>query len=93
MKKYIVDYSPLKKSLKKIPNHVVNKLLYWAKSVESLGIEEVRKHPSYHDEPLKGERKGQRSIRLSKAYRVFYRESKNGEIHLILVEEVNKHEY
>ena len=51
MKKYIVDYSPLKKSLKKIPNHVVNKLLYWAKSVESLGLEEVRKYPGYHDEP------------------------------------------
>jgi proteic killer suppression protein len=33
---------------------------------------EVRKIKGFHDEPLKGNRKRQRSIRLSKAYRAIY---------------------
>jgi hypothetical protein len=35
---------------------------YWVDDVEERGLEEVRKIPGWHDEPLKGERKGQRSI-------------------------------
>jgi proteic killer suppression protein len=81
------------KSLRKIPAYVVDKLNAWVRSVEKYGIREVRRVPGYHDEPLKGERKGQRSIRLTKAYRAIYSERKDGEIELILVEEVNKHEY
>ena len=48
-----------------------------------------------HDELLTGERKGQRSIRLSKAYRAFYIEYDilEGNINIIEVTEVNKHEY
>lgn len=65
----------------------------WALQVESLGIAEVRKIPGYHDEPLSGKRKGQRSVRLSKHYRLFYVEEKADKINLIQVEEVNKHEY
>ncbi len=45
----------------------------------------------YHDEPLKGQRIGQRSIRLSKSYRAIYIEH-NDDI-IIEVIEVNKHEY
>lgn len=47
----------------------------------------------YHDEPLKGDRKGQRSVRLNKAYRAIYEEKNNREIKLILILEVSKHEY
>lgn len=32
----------------------------------------MRKIPGYHDEPLKGDLKGLRSIRLSKGYRAYY---------------------
>lgn len=46
-----------------------------------------------HDEPLKGKRQGQRSIRLNKAYRAIYIINKEGVIHFVEVEEVNKHEY
>ncbi len=46
----------------------------------------------HHDEPLKGDRKGQRSIRLSRSYRAIYRVVKDHVV-FILVEEVNKHEY
>ena len=88
-----VDLHLVVKVLRKIPDHVVDKLNAWVRSVEKQGIREVRKIPGYHDEPLKGDRKGQRSIRLTKAYRAIYTEHKNGEIEIILVEEVHKHEY
>jgi proteic killer suppression protein len=57
------------------------------------GLYEVRKISGYHDEPLKGQRKGQRSIRLTKAYRAIYREEHDGKVRLVILEEVNKHEY
>ena len=81
----------VQKQLKKIPAYVVAKLQKWADHVEKKGINEVRKITGYHDEPLQADRKGQRSIRLSKAYRAFYTEH-NDKI-VIEVIEVNKHEY
>ncbi len=51
-----------------------------------------QKIKGYHDEPLKGKRKGQRSIRLSKSYRAIYTIKKN-EIEFVSIEEVNKHDY
>jgi proteic killer suppression protein len=48
--------------------------------------------PGYHDEPLKGDRAGQRSIRLSRAYRAIY-EIKEDTVKFLSVEEVNKHKY
>jgi len=52
----------------------------------------VRKIPGYHDEPLKGDRAGQRSIRLSRAYRAIY-EIRKDVAQLVSVEEVSKHDY
>jgi len=49
--------------------------------------------PGYHDEPLKGDRRGQRSVRLNRAYRVIYEENDQGDIVVILVLEVSKHGY
>jgi proteic killer suppression protein len=60
--------------------------------VELDGVEEVRKVPEYHDEPLKGARAGQRSIRRSSAYRAIY-EIKGGAAQFVSIEEVSKHEY
>lgn len=48
--------------------------------------------PGYHDEPLKGRRAGQRSIRLSRAYRAIY-EIRVDDVTFVSVEEVNKHDY
>ena len=79
--------------LAKVPFHIARKLEYWIDAVEKYGIEAVRKVPGYHDEPLKGDRKGRRSIRLNKAYRAIYIETKTHEIRLILIVEVNKHDY
>ncbi len=81
------------KELRKLPHFVVRKLNKWARDVEKLGVEEVRKVPGYHDEPLHGQRRGQRSIRLSKGYRAIYIEYDNGDLRIISIEEVSKHEY
>jgi proteic killer suppression protein len=45
------------------------------------------------DEPLSGDRKGQRSVRLNRAYRAIYIQNKDGEIELVTIIEVNKHKY
>ena len=82
------------KSLRKLPQHVVDKLLAWATSVEKVGLEVVRRVPGYHDEPLTGARTGQRSIRLSRAYRAFYLIERDAvRMEFVRVTAVNKHEY
>lgn len=89
----IVEVDKVKKQLKKLPSYIIDKLISWASDVERFGLHKTRQVPGYHDEPLKGHRRGQRSIRLSKGYRAIYTISKNGNINIIRVEEVNKHEY
>ena len=80
------------KQLRKLPRHIVDNLMIWVAAVEQDGLEEVRKVPGYHDEPLQGDRRGQRSIRLSRTYRAIY-EIKQDTIRFVSVEEVSKHEY
>lgn len=81
------------KRLKKLPVHITLKLEAWVAAVGKFGLLQVRKVTGYHDEPLKGNRKGQRSIRLSKAYRAIYEINSKGELKFIEIIEVNKHEY
>ena len=79
------------KQLKKLPLIIIESLYYWIQTVEYLGLKETRKLKGYHDEPLKGDRIGQRSIRLNKSYRAIYIQiNKDIEIQII---EVNKHDY
>ncbi len=80
------------KQLRKLPRHIVDNLMIWVAAVEHDGLEQVRKVRGYHDESLKGERAGQRSIRLSRAYRAIY-EIKEDTVRFVSVEEVSKHEY
>ena len=80
------------RELEGLPAYVAMKLQAWKDGVEGFGLEEMRKRPGFHDEPLKGERKGQRSIRLSRSYRAIYQIVK-GQVVFVLVEEVNKHDY
>ncbi|MBI2603239.1 MAG: type II toxin-antitoxin system mRNA interferase toxin, RelE/StbE family [Deltaproteobacteria bacterium] len=81
------------RQLSKIPDYIQKKFMAWALAIEKEGIRVLRKSPGFHDEPLKGQRSGQRSIRLSKAYRAIYIETRDGRIELIEVIEVSKHEY
>lgn len=80
------------KDLKKVPRPILDKLQSWIEAIEIEGLREVRKLPGFHDEPLKGKRKGQRSIRLSRSYRAIYT-VQNDKVEFVLVEEVNKHDY
>jgi len=80
------------RQLRKVPKHIGVKLLAWAKAVRDTSLEELRKVPGYHDEPLKGGRTGQRSIRLSSAYRAIY-VIKKDTAEFVSVEEVHKHDY
>ena len=80
----------VEKQLRKIPDHIQRKFQTWAAAVEEDGM---RKLPGFHDEPLKGVRQGQRSVRLNRAYRAIYVERTSGQIELVEVIEVNKHEY
>lgn len=82
-----------KKDLEKSPAYIIRKLLAWVDHIENSGLNEVRKTPGYHDEPLKGNRTGQRSIRLNKAYRAIYEIDQKGKIEIIQVLEINKHDY
>ena len=88
----VVISGKAKKSLKKVPFYIVVKLQAWVNDVEIQGLEEVRKVLGWHDEPLHGERKGQRSIRLSKSYRAVYI-IKKSQIEFVSIEEVHKHVY
>ena len=81
------------KSLDKLPSFIVEKFRAWVVAVESDGMLSVRKLKGFHDEPLKGQRTGQRSVRLNRAYRFIYIEKEDGKIHIAEVIEVNKHEY
>jgi toxin HigB-1 len=65
----------------------------WVGNVQSLGLEATRRNPGFHDEPLKGEWQGYRSIRLSLSYRAIYTLRADASVEFALVETVNKHRY
>lgn len=81
------------RQLQKVPTHVALKLSAWIEAVETEGLETVRQCPGYHDEALRGQRIGQRSIRLSRAYRAIYERRSDGTVDFVEIREVNKHDY
>ena len=81
-----------RKDLRGVPQHIGLKLMAWISDAETRGLEQVRRVPGYHDEPLKGDRAGQRSIRLSLSYRAIYEIREHG-IEFVSVEEVTKYKY
>ncbi|MBI4404787.1 MAG: hypothetical protein HY537_11530 [Deltaproteobacteria bacterium] len=83
----------VQKQARYLPDHIRRALRTWTLLIEEQGIWAMRKVPGYHDEPLKGDRKGQRSSRLSRGYRVVYEEYDSGEIVIVSVKEVMKHAY
>lgn len=79
-----------KKQLSKAPILIQNKLQLWVELLESQGLEFVRTLKGYHDEPLKGNRAGQRSIRLNRQWRAIYEELTGT---IIAIQEVTPHDY
>jgi proteic killer suppression protein len=92
MESKLVITRTARKALEKAPQHVQDKFFTWAAAVERNGLEDLRKVPAYHDEPLKGKRLGQRSVRLNRQWRAIYEETDTEEI-LITVLEVTAHDY
>lgn len=93
-KTYVVEFTKFAaKQLQKVPAQVRAAVYTWKTTVELEGLPEVMKLKGYHDEPLKGQRKGERSIRLNRAYRLIYIKDDQGEAVVVGVQEVNKHEY
>lgn len=89
----IIVSKQAQKQLDLIPDHIYRKYLYWKDLLEKYGLLETRKFKGFHDEPLKGNRIGQRSVRLSLAYRAIYVEVDRDKYKIIEIIEVNKHEY
>lgn len=89
----VVISDAAKKDLRRVPAHVKEKLQAWAGAVATFGLDEIRKIPGYHDEPLRGARKGQRSIRLSRQWRAIYVIARDGTLEFVSVEEVTPHKY
>ena len=87
----IITTRSFERQLERVPDFIQRKVISWTFFVESLGIAETMKSPGWHDEPLKGSRRGQRSVRLNRAYRLIYRIVEK-QIHLELLE-VHKYDY
>lgn len=85
------------RDIKKAPLQIARNLKTWVELVNTEGLDNVRRIPGYHDEPLRGKRRGQRSIRLNIAYRALYTiekdESGDDVVKFVSIFEVTKHEY
>ena len=89
----VVISTGARKDLRKCPTHIVRNFMAWVGSVQAIGLEVTRRLPGYHDEPLKGQWQGYRSVRLSQAYRAIYSVRDDQTIEFAQVETVNKHRY
>jgi proteic killer suppression protein len=54
----VIATSKFEKDLKKVPDFIQKKVLFWIFLVETQGLSETMKLKGYHDEPLKEQRAG-----------------------------------
>jgi mRNA-degrading endonuclease RelE of RelBE toxin-antitoxin system len=88
---HIREHKDIRKKIKKIPLPVVKKYELWKDLIFRHGPGILKEFPGFHDEKLKGERKGQRSSRLNLQYRVIY--EIDGEDITVYVLELSPHAY
>lgn len=81
------------KELKRTPVYIQEKFRAWLVAVNKAGLAETRKRSGWHDEPLYGDRKGQRSIRLNRQWRALYIIKDDGEIEFVEIFKVIPHDY
>lgn len=96
MKKHLVIYSRrVWKNFFRIPLEIREAVFKWVEEVERFGLAAVRKNggKGLHDEPLKGNLKALRSIRLNRSWRLYYYEKENEETIIVRIERIDKHEY
>lgn len=87
----IQEHKIIAKHCRKLPEHIVKKYEVWKNIVFRHGPDKLREFPGFHDEALKGERKGERSSRLSLQYRVIY--TVEHDIVTVYVLEITPHHY
>lgn len=87
----IHEHRSIEKVCKKLPKDIVKKYELWKDIIFRHGPDKLREFPGFHDEKLKGKRKGQRSSRLSLQYRVIYAVERN--IVTVFVLEITPHNY
>ncbi len=87
----IKEHRDIKKICRKLPNTIVKKYELWKNIVYRHGPEKLRDFSGFHDEKLRGKRKGERSSRLSQRYRVIY--SVERQIVTVFVLEITPHQY
>ena len=79
------------KGKQKIPVAVVKQ--YQRKVNILISVTELKELNNFHSlnfEALKGDRKGQYSIRLNKQYRLLFKLNRNGELEILIIE-ISKH--
>lgn len=88
---HIKERRDIEKTCSKLPLNIVKKYELWKNIIFRHGPEKLKEFPGFHDEKLKGERKGQRSSRLSDQYRVIYTVERD--IVTVFVIEITPHNY
>ena len=88
---HIREHREIAKAIRRIPPWIVKEYETWKDLVYRHGPEVLRQYPGYHDESLRGDRKGQRSSRLSRQYRVIY--AVDREFVTVYVLEITPHQY
>jgi Txe/YoeB family toxin of Txe-Axe toxin-antitoxin module/DNA-binding XRE family transcriptional regulator len=88
---HIKEHRNIAKQCLKLPRTIAKKYELWKNIVFRHGPEKLKEFSGFHDEKLKGERKGQRSSRLSNQHRVIY--TVESDIVTVLVMEITPHKY
>jgi len=88
---HIQERKSISKVCNKLPQPIVEKYELWKTIIFRHGPEKLKEFPGFHDEALKGDRKGQRSSRLSLQYRVIY--SVERDVVTVYVLEITPHHY
>lgn len=88
---HIYEHKNIFRYCRKVPLQVKKKYELWKDLIFRHGPVILKEFPGFHDEKLKGERRGQRSSRLSLQYRVIYYVEKD--IVTVYVLEITPHKY
>jgi len=87
----IREHRDIAKICRQLPPLVVKKYELWKNIVFRHGPEKLKEFPGFHDEKLKGGRKGERSSRLSLQFRIIYQVERN--VVTVFVLDISPHKY
>lgn len=88
---YVKEHRDIGKTCRRLPLEIVKKYELWKDIIFRHGPKKLKEFPGFHDEALQGERKGERSSRLSLQYRVIY--AVQPDVLTVFVSAITPHEY